>query len=88
MEIENYQETLPGTPIIAVFDLRLGNGMTIHQCRVIRSKKGKLFPVLPSVMVMGEKKFIPVISLSMDKEAEFKKALNDAIEPFITNRCT
>jgi hypothetical protein len=90
VKIENFRESLPGTSIVATFDLYVpALQMTIHQCKVIRSKKGKLFPSLPSYGVSqpdGSKKFCSLITFSLEKQKEFDKSLSEVIAPFITNK--
>ena len=91
MQIENFKDVMGQGSIMATFDLYLpefGN-MTIHNCKVVRSKKGKLFPSLHNYAILesnGHTKFYPVITFPLEQQEAFNKALYEALEPYITNR--
>ncbi len=91
MQIENFKDVMGQSSVVATFDLYLPefSNMTIHNCKVIRSKKGKLFPTLHNYSVLeadGKAKFFPVHTFPLEQHEAFQKALHQALEPFITNR--
>ncbi len=90
MKIENYREVVPGHPVVAEFDLYLPSiQMTIHNCKIVRSKKGHLFYTFPSYQKVhddGRKTYHPVITFSLEKKEQFDKVLYEELEPFIKNR--
>lgn len=90
MRIDNFRELSAQGPVVATFDLYIpAVQMTINGCKIIRSKKGNLFPNLPSYPVtdeMGKKTYHPVLTFQAERQAEFDRLLKRELEPYLTNR--
>lgn len=89
MRIENYREQNPASNIIAFFDIYFDKmGMTLHNLKIIRSKKGNTFIAYPSYGVedeMGQKKFFPYFSFSEERKRDFEAKVYELLSPFRTN---
>lgn len=87
MEILNYEEQSPHSPVIGVFSVRLPAAkMIFHRLKLIRSKKGNLFVSFPAFSTndeFGEKKYTPFIEMDKDKSAEFQTKVLEALKPFL-----
>lgn len=88
MEILNYRKQEHAS-ISALFDLFFPKmGMTFHNLKLIKTKKGTWFVATPSYMQKddaGENKFFPYISFNDEKGKDFQKAVLDLLEPFVSS---
>lgn len=75
MEILNYSDGLPGTNLIATFDIYFGPqwGMTFKRWRLLRGKHGPFIsgPSYSEDSETGKKIYHPYIEFSKEKKAEF-----------------
>lgn len=87
MNVENYQEELPGGFIVATFDVYLeGMKLTLRKLKLCVSKKGNHFIGYPNFCVEkvpGDKKWIPYFDFSAEKKKEFENAVWDELMPLI-----
>lgn len=88
MEISNWRTGEAGKSIIGEFTLRIpALGMTIHEMKAFRSKKGHLYVKFPSKGkkdAMGETIWKDIVEIDQSRSAEFQKKCLEAIEPFVT----
>ena len=85
MEISNYKEFPPGGAILAQFSA-VGQGVTYHRLKVMRSKKGHLFIAFPSYKESKDDPqapWVPYVEMSRDRKEEFEKKCLLALEPYI-----
>ena len=86
MKVENFHELSPVGPIVASFDVYIPSlKMTIHNVKLIKSKRGNVFPSMPSYSKTNEaggKSYHPVISFSPEKEKEFVALLWEELKPY------
>lgn len=86
MQIHNYRDVIDKPSVLGEFDVYLpALQMTIHNCRVIRTKKGTWFATLPSYSrdIAGVKKFYPYVSFSPERQIDFNKQLKDLLQEFV-----
>jgi hypothetical protein len=88
MKIENYREANPADKYVAIFDIYLGEqwGLTFHNWKLLKNKKGGYFIAGPSFSVsddMGGKKWFPFIEFTPEKKQSFDSKVLELLKPFM-----
>lgn len=88
MEILNYFEQSALGPVVAIFSVTIpAMGMTFHQIKLIRTKKGGLMVAMPQYSKPqedGTKTWHTYVELSETRRQEFNKKVMEAIKPFLS----
>ena len=89
MEILNYRDVIDKPNVIGEFDVYLPDEkITVYNCRVIRSKNGKLFTNWPQY---GKKigdawKFYSLITFSDEKQKGYDDQMRALITSLVSNK--
>jgi DNA-binding cell septation regulator SpoVG len=86
MEVTRYKSMENDGPVVAFFSLKIPKwGMTLNDCRLIRTKNGGFFVGFPSKKYEdnGETKYSPYIWLEKDVSERFQTAAKEAIDAYV-----
>ena len=87
MEVTRYKALDSEGPIMAFFSLKIPHwGMTLNDCKLIRTKTGGFFVGFPSKKYedeQGETKYSPYVWLEKEISDRFQTAAKSAIDEYV-----
>lgn len=86
MEVTRYKSMEGDGPVVAFLSLRIPQwGLTLNDCRLIRSKNGGFFVGMPSKKYEdnGETKYSPYVWFEKEVSERFQKAARTAIDEYV-----
>jgi DNA-binding cell septation regulator SpoVG len=86
MEVTRYKGMENDGPVVAFFSMKIPKwGMTLNDCRLIRTKNGGFFVGFPCKKYEdnGETKYSPYIWLDKEVSERFQKAAKEAIDEYV-----
>jgi len=86
MEVTRYKSMENDGPVVAFFSLKIPKwGMTLNDCRLIRTKNGGFFVGFPSKKYEdnGKTKYSPYVWLEKEVSERFQKAAKEAIDEYV-----
>ena len=86
MEITKYKRVEGNGPVMANLSIYIPSwGLTLNDCRLIRTKKGATFIGFPAKKfeIDGEAKFAPYFKFDTEIGARFQKSAHIAIDKYV-----